>query len=122
LSLLLAVLESRGGVDTSCLDVFAATAGGLSANEPGVDLAVALAVASATLGFAVAPSVVVLGEVGLAGELRAVSGLTRRIREAQRLGARRIIVPSEGDVDEVEGLRVTRCHSLVEAISCAQSE
>ena len=55
LSLLLAVLESRCGVDTSALDVFAATAGGLSANEPGVDVALALAIASAALGFAVPP-------------------------------------------------------------------
>jgi len=53
LSLLLAVLESRCAVDTSDLDVFAATAGGLAANEPGVDVALALAVASAALDFAV---------------------------------------------------------------------
>ncbi|HVB50646.1 MAG TPA: DNA repair protein RadA [Acidimicrobiales bacterium] len=120
LSLLLAVLESRGGVDTSDLDVFAATAGGLSANEPGVDLAVALAVASATLGFAVPPWVVAIGEVGLAGELRTVSGLTRRVREAQRLGAKAVIVPSEGELEDVGGIAITRCHSLIEAMRAAQ--
>jgi DNA repair protein RadA/Sms len=122
LSLLLAVLESRCGVDTSDLDVFAATAGGLSANEPGVDLAVALAVASAALGFAVAPSTVAIGEVGLAGELRAVGGLTRRVREAQRLGARCVVVPAEGELEDVAGVVVTRCRSLREAMNVAQAD
>jgi DNA repair protein RadA/Sms len=120
LSLLLAVLESRCGVDTSALDVFAATAGGLAANEPGVDVALALAVASAVRGFAVPPTLVALGEVGLAGELRAVSGLTRRVREASRLGATVVIVPGEGELDDVAGVTVIRCHSLVEAIDAAQ--
>ncbi|MCU1364239.1 MAG: repair protein RadA [Acidimicrobiaceae bacterium] len=120
LSLLLAVLESRCGVDTTALDVFAATAGGLSANEPGVDLALALAVASAVRGFAVPATMVAIGEVGLAGELRAVTGLTRRVREASRRGARVVIVPHEGELDEVGGIRVCRCHSLVEAIALAQ--
>lgn len=121
LSLLLAVLESRCGVDTSALDVFAATAGGLSANEPGVDVALALAIASATLGFAVPPSVVAIGEVGLAGELRSVSGLTRRVREAKRLGAQVVILPAEGELDEVDGITLRRCPSLVEAVAAAQS-
>ncbi len=121
LSLLLAVLESRCGVDTSALDVFAATAGGLSANEPGVDVALALAIASATLGFAVPPSVVALGEVGLAGELRSVSGLTKRVREAKRLGATVVILPAEGELEEVGGVTLRRCPSLVEAIAAAQS-
>ncbi len=121
LSLLLAVLESRCGVDTSALDVFAATAGGLSANEPGVDVALALAIASATLGFAVPPSVVALGEVGLAGELRSVSGLTKRVREAKRLGATVVILPAEGELEEVGGVTIRRCPSLVESIAAAQS-
>ncbi|HUY16901.1 MAG TPA: ATPase domain-containing protein [Acidimicrobiales bacterium] len=120
LSLLLAVLESRCGVDTSALDVFAATAGGLAANEPGVDVALALAVASAVRGFAVPPNLVAIGEVGLAGELRAVSGLTRRVREASRLGATVVIVPGEGELDDVAGVTLIRCHSLVEAIDAAQ--
>ena len=116
LALLLAVLESRCGVDTSGLDVFAATAGGLPANEPGVDVALALAVASAALNFAVPRTLAVMGEVGLAGELRAVDGLTRRVREAQRLGATLALVPSDGACDAVTGVDVIRCRTLVEAI------
>lgn len=120
LALLLAVLESRCGVDTSALDVFAATAGGLSANEPGVDVALALAVASTVTGFAVPPTLVAIGEVGLAGELRAVSGMTRRVREASRLGAQVVIVPGEGELEEVSGVTAIRCHSLAQAINAAQ--
>jgi len=122
LALLLAVLEARCSVDTSASDVFAATAGGLPANEPGVDVALALAVASAALNFAVARTVAAMGEVGLAGELRAVSGLSRRVREAHRLGATVVIVPAEGELDDVPGLRVYRCRSLAEAIEAARTD
>jgi DNA repair protein RadA/Sms len=121
LSLLLAVLESRCGVNTATLDVFAATAGGLPANEPGVDVALALCVASASLNFAVPRTLAVMGEVGLAGELRAVSGLTRRVREAQRLGATDVLVPCEGELEDVPGARVHRRRTLAEAIVVAQS-
>ena len=123
LSLMLAVLEARCDIDVSGADVFSATAGGLAATEPGVDLALALAVASAAAGFCVPRSLVAVGEVGLAGELRAVSGLTRRVREAQRLGATTAIVPTAGELDAVPGVRVRRCTSLVEAIAATrQSE
>jgi DNA repair protein RadA/Sms len=121
LALLLAVLESRCGVDTSDQDVFAATAGGLPANEPGVDVALALAVASAALSFAVPRTLAAMGEVGLAGELRAVTGLTRRVREAQRLGATRVVVPSDGELEDIPGVAVIRCRTLAEAIERAQS-
>jgi DNA repair protein RadA/Sms len=120
LSLLLAVLEARCGVDTSGLDVFAATAGGLAASEPGVDVALALAVASATLNFSVPATLVAIGEVGLAGELRSVSGLSRRLSEAARLGARSVIVPAVADDIDVDGVVLRRCHSLEEAIKVAR--
>lgn len=120
LSLMLAVLEARCDIDVSDLDVFSATAGGLAATEPSVDLALALAVASAAEGFALARTLVVMGEVGLAGELRAVSSVTRRVREAQRLGATRAIVPSSSDVEEVSGIVVVRCSSLSEAIAVSR--
>lgn len=120
LSLLLAVLQSRCGVDTTAHDVFAATAGGLAATEPGVDVALALAVASAAGGFAVPSSLAAIGEVGLAGELRAVGGLARRVREAARLGVAVVVVPAEGEAGEVAGVEVRRCRSLSEALAAAQ--
>lgn len=120
LSLMLAVLEARCDIDVSAADVFAATAGGFAATEPGVDLALALAVASAAVGFSVPRSLVAVGEVGLAGELRAVSGLTRRVREAQRLGATTVLVPTAGELDVVAAVSVRRCASLAEAIGAAR--
>ena len=120
LSLMLAVLEARCDIDVSACDVFAATAGGLAATEPGVDLALALAVASAAVGFSIPRSLVAVGEVGLAGELRAVSGLTRRVREAQRLGATAVLVPHAGELDAVDGVTIVRCAALVEAINVAR--
>jgi DNA repair protein RadA/Sms len=122
LSLLLAVLEARCGVDTSGLDVFAATAGGLSANEPGADVALALAIASAAMGFAVPSTVVAIGEVGLAGELRGVTGIARRVREARRLGAETIIVPAASDATDLDGVALKRCHSLAEALEVARND
>ncbi|MFZ1061964.1 MAG: ATPase domain-containing protein [Acidimicrobiales bacterium] len=120
LSLLLAVLEVRCGIDTSASDVFAASAGGLPALEPGVDVALALAIASAAQGFSIPRFVVSVGEVGLAGELRCVAGLARRVREAQRLGARTVIVPRAGDLEDVRGLDVVRCGTLHEALDAAR--
>ncbi len=120
LSLLLAVLEARCGVEVAGLDVYATTAAGLSASEPAADAALALAVASARVGFVVSGDVVVIGEVGLAGELRAVSDLTRRLREAQRLGAARAFVPTAGELEPVEGLAIERCRSLGEVLAALQ--
>jgi DNA repair protein RadA/Sms len=121
LALLLAVLDARCGVATGGLDVFAASAGGLPAAEPGVDAAVALAVASAALGFTVAPTLAVVGEVGLAGELRPVGGLARRAREARRRGATAVLAPAGGDDPGGCGVRLVRCRSLAEAVAAARS-
>jgi DNA repair protein RadA/Sms len=120
LALLLAVLETRCGVDVSGSDVFAATAGGLAATEPAADLALALALASVAGGFAPPRGLAALGEVGLAGELRAVPALSRRVREAARHGVRRVLVPHDGPLEEVPGVEVARCRSLGEALAVAR--
>ena len=91
LALLLAVLERRCGVGLAGSDVFVSAVGGLRATEPAADLGVALAVLSAFEGRVVPEDLVVIGEVGLAGELRQVAGMERRIAEATRLGFRRAI-------------------------------
>jgi DNA repair protein RadA/Sms len=83
-------------------------------------VALALAVASAAKGFAVARTLAAMGEVGLAGELRAITGLSRRVREAHRLGATTVIVPAQGELDEVAGVTVHRCQTLADAIEAAQ--
>jgi DNA repair protein RadA/Sms len=121
LALLLAVLEARCLIDVSSEDVFAATAGGIAALEPAADLAIALAVASVKKGFVVPRQLVALGEVGLAGELREISSLTHRVKEAVRLGARIAVVPAHGELDAVTGVELRRCSSLSEAIAAVRT-
>ena len=90
----LAVLETRCQLRTSNRDVFLATVGGARLHEPGGDLATALAVASGVTDTVIAPGVVAIGEIGLAGELRRVPELDRRLAEAARLGFTTAIVPA----------------------------
>ncbi|TDQ04656.1 DNA repair protein RadA/Sms [Labedaea rhizosphaerae] len=94
-AMVLAVLERRGGVRIGGNDVFAATVGGMRVTEPAADLALALAMASAAHDVALPSDLVVLGEVGLAGEVRRVSGVGRRLAEAARLGFTRALVPPD---------------------------
>ncbi len=94
LALLLAVLEKRCGFFFSNLDTYLNIIGGLRLDEPAADLPVALALISSLKDKAVDEGVVAFGEVGLAGELRAVSGTEQRIAEAARLGFTRVIVPA----------------------------
>ncbi len=93
LALILGVLGKRAGIDFSNKDVFVAAAGGAVANEPAADLAIALAVASATRDQPLPEDAVAIGEVGLAGELRSVPALGRRLNEAARLGLGVAFVP-----------------------------
>ena len=93
LSMVLAVLERRGGVKLLDNDVYASTVGGVRLVEPATDLAVALAVASAATEHSLPQGLVVIGEVGLAGEVRRVAGTAHRLAEAARLGFTRALVP-----------------------------
>lgn len=94
LAMLLAVLHERARVAFDRADVYVSVAGGVRLGEPGADLAVAVALAGARLGRAVPDDTVVIGELGLGGEVRQVPHLARRINEAQRLGFRRAVVPA----------------------------
>ncbi len=94
LALLLAVLEKRAGYFFSNLDTYLNVIGGLRLDEPAADLPVALALISGLKDKPMDEGVVAFGEIGLAGELRAVSGAEQRIAEAARLGFTRIIVPA----------------------------
>jgi DNA repair protein RadA/Sms len=99
LGLILAVLEQRGGVTVGSSEVYASIAGGLRVAETGLDLALALALASARLGRPVTRGTVAVGELGLGGEIRSVPQLDRRLAEAGRLGFTRALVPATGPVD-----------------------
>jgi DNA repair protein RadA/Sms len=95
--MVLAVLQRRANVAIGKQDVYAATIGGVRLTEPSVDLALALALASAKSDASLPGDLVAIGEVGLAGEIRRVGGVQRRLAEAQRLGFRRAIVPPGSD-------------------------
>ncbi len=108
LAMLVAILSRRAGLALAGHDVYASVAGGVKVAEPGADLAVALAIASACDDIPVAADTVVIGELGLGGEVRQVPQIGRRIAEARRLGFERAIVPaSTPDVADVQLVRVT---------------
>lgn len=121
LALIIAVLGRKAGISLGAHDVYANLAGGLEVTEPGLDLPLALAMASSLRDVPVLPGLVAVGEVGLLGELRGVAGVDRRLREAARLGFTVAIVPqaSRGVGPEVPGLRVHRVTNLREAIRLA---
>ncbi len=94
LSILLAVLEKRAGIRLSVQNVFLNMAGGIRIEEPAVDLAVCSAITSSALEKTADAKVVVLGEVGLGGEIRSVGHIEKRIQEAVKLGFEKIILPA----------------------------
>ncbi|OGS37222.1 MAG: DNA repair protein RadA [Elusimicrobia bacterium RIFOXYB2_FULL_49_7] len=94
LSIICAVLERIADYPLSQHDLFVSVAGGLSADEPAMDLAVACAVVSSFVSHPVDPKLCILGEVGLSGEIRSISFAEPRLREAQKLGFRRILLPA----------------------------
>ncbi len=110
----LAVLELRANIRLSGRDVYVATVGGMKMNEPSADLAVALAVASAAKGLALPSDLVAIGEVGLAGEIRKVTGAQQRISEAARLGFKRAMVPVGSDL-KIPGIEIMEVGRLEQA-------
>jgi DNA repair protein RadA/Sms len=121
LLLLVAVLSKRVGLRLFDQDVFVNVVGGLRISEPAADLALALAIASSFQNVALPSDLAAMGEVGLSGELRAVSHLSRRLNEAVKLGFRRCIVPAThrkpGKVPE--GIEVIPARSLADALATA---
>lgn len=117
-NMVMAVLERRANVRISNADVYASTVGGVRLSEPSVDLALALAVTGSVKDVAIPRDMVAIGEVGLAGDVRAVHGITRRLSEAQRLGFTRAVVPANSEV-EVEGLEVVGVDDLGAALRAA---
>jgi DNA repair protein RadA/Sms len=114
-SMVLAVAERRAGVVLGGSDVYTATVGGVKLTEPASDLAVALAVASAAVDKPLQTGLVVVGEVGLAGEVRRVDGVGRRLAEAVRLGFTHALVPPDSGPPP-EGMRVVEVSDLAQAM------
>ena len=120
-SMLLAVLEKRGGLKVSTCDAYLNIIGGLTLDEPAADLAAVLALASSYLDRPIAPDLAAIGEVGLTGELRVVNNLDQRLSEVRRLGFRRCVIPRrKGKAAEgPEGLQVVEAANIGEAIRAA---
>jgi DNA repair protein RadA/Sms len=120
LLLLAAVLTKRVGMSLSDQDIYINIVGGLKISEPAVDLAVAAAVASSFRELQVDPETVLIGEVGLSGELRSVSQLERRLAEAAKLGFKRAIYPPAARKPKLpQGLQGVSVATLQEAIGAA---
>ncbi len=119
-ALLLAVLAQRAACDLLDRDVFVNVAGGLRLNEPAIDLGIACAIASSARGRAIDAHTVMFGEVGLAGEIRAVTLCEHRIAEAARLGFKRALVPAQNakrlSADDSCGLEIVSVDRLQTAI------
>ncbi|GAA2585138.1 DNA repair protein RadA [Streptomyces tubercidicus] len=116
-SMMLAVLEQRGRISAlGKRDIYSATVGGVKLTEPAADLAVALALASAASDTPLPKNLVAIGEVGLAGEVRRVTGVQRRLSEAARLGFTHALVPSDpGKIPD--GMRVLEVADVGQALS-----
>jgi len=121
LAMILAVMHRHAGVRLVDQDVYVSTVGGAKVSEPAADLSIALAVLSAREDEALPPGTVAFGEVGLAGDIRPVTGLDRRLAEAARLGFTRAVVPRGSFPRPVDGLTVHAARHLGEAFELARS-
>ncbi len=121
LVLLAAVLSRRGGISLANQDIIANIAGGIRINEPAIDLGIALAVASSFRNARIDPGLVVMGEIGLSGELRPVSQPDRRIAEAANLGFESCILPSPlpPGFASLGGIKLQPVGTIMEAIKAA---
>jgi DNA repair protein RadA/Sms len=116
LAMLLAVLERRSAIAFGSLEVYASVVGGVRLNDPGSDLAVCLALASAALDKPAHSDLAAIGEVGLGGEVRHVNHLERRVLEAERMGFRRIIIPANSKAPESGRSALLRVATVGEAL------
>ena len=117
-NLLIAVLEKRCGVDLGSCDAYVNVAGGIRINEPALDLAILLALFTSYKDISVPDSLIAFGEVGLSGEIRAVSQADIRVMEAKRLGFTDVILPrpNYNACKKVEGIRIIPVETVQEAI------
>lgn len=119
LAMLIAVCQKHLGVKLYETDIYAATVGGAKVSEPSTDLPLALAILSALSDQALPKELVAFGEIGLAGELRNVNGIQRRLLEAKRLGCKIAIVPASSEIPKISEMKILQANSLAEASNMA---
>ena len=115
LAVMLAILSARADLNLYAAHVYASAVGGVRVSEPSIDLAIVLALVSMHWKQALPDDIVVCGEVGLAGEVRQVPQMARRLHEAARLGFKRAVVP-ESTPDTVRGIELLKVSSVTQAI------
>ncbi|MBO5293356.1 MAG: DNA repair protein RadA [Lachnospiraceae bacterium] len=117
-NLLMAVLEKRVGVQLSDCDAYVNIAGGMKITEPAIDLGIAMAIVSSFKNRAIADSVIAFGEVGLSGEVRAVSQAKQRVLEAKKLGFTICVLPKvcADNLEEIGGIRIIGVSTVQDAI------
>lgn len=117
-NLLMAVLEKRAGLGLSSCDAYVNIAGGIKMNEPAIDLGIVLAIVSSYRDVAVSDKVVAFGEVGLSGEVRAVTMAEQRVQECKKLGFEKVILPKacESTLTDAGGMEICLVENLRDAI------
>ena len=118
-NLLMAVLEKRVGLPLSNYDAYVNIAGGIRLSEPAADLGIVMAIASSYKNKAIAEDTLVFGEVGLSGEVRAVTMPEQRVQEAKKLGFKTCVIPevSVKTVGKVEGIEIVGVKSVNQAMN-----
>ena len=119
LLMLIAVLSKRVGIPLFSQDIYVNIVGGLRITEPAADLAVAVAIASSYRNQRVRQDLVLVGEVGLSGELRSIGQLERRLGEAAKLGFARSLYPSTSTAPKIDGMAVVEVRSVADAVDQA---
>lgn len=117
LSLILAVLEKRAGLLLQTQDVYLKVVAGLKIDDPAADLALASCIASASLELTIPTNVVMIGEIGLTGEIRRVSRIQERVNESAKRGYTEIIVPKKSNIRNSEGVQLIEVETLRETLA-----
>lgn len=120
---ILAVLEKRVGLNLSKQDVYVNVIGGIDIQEPAADLGIALAVATCARDIVIDPHTAIIGEIGLSGEIRAVNNIEKRIKEVEKLGFKKIIIPASNEVNETfKNIEIVKVSRIIDAISASLTE
>ncbi|MBQ8167423.1 MAG: DNA repair protein RadA [Lachnospiraceae bacterium] len=117
-NLIMAVMEKRAGMNLWGFDAYVSIAGGMRINDPAIDLGIACAIASSMRNKPVDEHTMIIGEIGLAGEIRGVSNIMQRVKEADKLGFKQCIIPAsnyDAAMDKLD-IKVTKVSNIVEAL------
>lgn len=118
-ALITAVLEKRVGLNLGSHDIYVNAVGGVKLDEPAVDLAIACSLASSFRDKPVDSEMALAGEIGLTGELRPVTGVGKRVKEASKLGFKRFLLSSQSAIEHTAETRILTAESLATALNQA---